>query len=310
MEPGHGRVAAPNNPAPGLSPLRGTFVGRQREMGELKAVLDDAMAGQGRLAMLVGEPGIGKTRTAQELASYAESLGALVFWGRCYEEKGAPPYSPWLQLLRSYIQQKAPEQLQSEMGPGAADIAEIVPDIRHKLTDLETPPTLEPEQARFRLFNSITTFLKNAAQSQPLMLVLDDLHWADKPSLLLLQYLAREMGGSRLLVVGTYRDVDISRQHPLSDTLAQLSREPVFRREVLRGLSREDTGDFVEVAAGLRPPPGLVEGIYHQTEGNPFFIGEIIRLLAEQGELTEVDIGESPGIRIPEGGARGNRAAA
>ena len=136
----------------------------------------------------------------------------------------------------------------------------------------------------------------NLALSQPLMLVLDDLHWADKPSLLLLQFLGREMGGSRLLVVGTYRDVELSRQHPLSETLAQLSREPVFRRELLRGLSRQDTGDFVEVAAGLRPPPGLVESIYLQTEGNPFFMGEVIRLLAEQGELREGEIGESPGI--------------
>ena len=276
-------------------------MGRQREMGELKAALDDALSGQGRLAMLVGEPGIGKTRTAQELASYAETLGVQVLWGRCYEEEGAPPYWPWLQSLRFYIQQQTPELLLTEMGPGAADIAEILPELREKLTGLETPPVLEPEQARFRLFDSITTFLKNAAQSQPLMLVLDDLHWADKPSLLLLQFLTREMGGSRLLVVGTYRDVELSRQHPLSETLAHLSREPVFRREVMGGLSRKDTGDFVEVAAGLRPPPGLVEGIYLQTEGNPFFIGEIIRLLAQQGELTEVDIGESPTIRIPEG---------
>jgi len=279
----------------------GSFVGRQRELAELQAALNDALSGRGRLVMLAGEPGIGKTRTAQELASFAETRGTQVLWGRCYEEAGAPPYWPWVQPIRSYSQQRAPEQLLAEMGPGAADIAEIVPEIRHKLTNLETPPSLEPEQARFRLFNSITTFFKNAAHSQPLLLVLDDLHWADKPSLLLLQFLALEMGRSRLLVVGTYRDVELSRQHPLSETLAQLSREPVFRRELLRGLSREDTGDFVEVAAGLRPPQGLVESIYLHTEGNPFFMGEVVRLLAEQGELREVDIEESPSIRIPEG---------
>ena len=118
---------AANNPAPSLSPLRGTFVGRQREMGELKAALDDALSGQGRLVMLVGEPGIGKTRTAQELTSHAETLGAQVLWGRCYEEEGAPPYWPWVQTIRSYVQQQAPEQLLAEMGPRAADIAEIAP---------------------------------------------------------------------------------------------------------------------------------------------------------------------------------------
>ena len=101
----------PNNPAPGLSPFRGTFVGRLREMSELRAALEDAISGQGRLVMLAGEPGIGKTRTAQELASHAETLGAQVLWGRCYEEEGAPPYWPWVQTIRSYIQQQAPEQL-------------------------------------------------------------------------------------------------------------------------------------------------------------------------------------------------------
>ena len=196
----------------------GAFVGRQQELGELKTALDDALSGRGRLVMLAGEPGIGKTRTARELALVAESQGAQALRGRCYEEEGAPPYLPWLQPIRFYVQQQAPEQLRAEMGAGAADIAAIVPELRDKLPDLETPSALEPEQSRFRLFSSITTFFKNA--TQPRMLVLDDLHWADNPSLLLLQFLAREMGESRLLVVGTYRDVELSRQHPLSETLA------------------------------------------------------------------------------------------
>ena len=101
--------------------MGGAFVGRQREMGKLKAVLEDALSGQGQLLMLVGEPGIGKTRTAQELAAYAETRGAQILWGWCYEEEGAPPFWPWLQPIRSYIQQRDPEQLQSEMGPGAAE---------------------------------------------------------------------------------------------------------------------------------------------------------------------------------------------
>lgn len=177
----------------------GVFVGRQRETGELRAALEESIAGHGRLAMLVGEPGIGKTRIAQELASYAKQRGAQVLWGWCYEGEGAPPYWPWIQILRGYLRHQDPDGLRSEMGAGAADIAEIIPEVREKLPVLEPPPALEPEQARFRLFDSITGFLKNAAQSQPLVLVLDDLHWADKPSLLLLQFLAREIGGSRLL---------------------------------------------------------------------------------------------------------------
>ncbi len=160
-------------------------------MAELRLALEDTLAGQGRIVMLVGEPGIGKTRTSQELASRAARRGAQVLWGRCYEEEGAPSYWPWVQPIRSYVQQCDPDQLRSEMGSGAADVAEIVPDLREKLPSLESPPALEPEQARFRLFDSITSFLKNAAQSRPTMVVLDDLHWADKPSLLLLQFTRR-----------------------------------------------------------------------------------------------------------------------
>jgi predicted ATPase len=171
------------------------------------------------------------------------------------------------------------------MGPGASDIAEIIPEVHAKLPDLEPAPALEPEQARFRLFDSITTFLKNAAQSRPLVLVLDDLHWADKSSLLLLQFLARQLSDSHLLVLGCYRDVDLSRQHPLAETLAQLSRLPVFQRVLLRGLSQEDTSGFIEATAGVPPPPGLAETIYEHTEGNPFFMKEVVRLLSEQGEL-------------------------
>ena len=115
------------------------FVGRQREMAQLEAALEDALGGQGRLVMLVGEPGIGKTRTAQELALLAEPRGTQVLWGRCYEEAGAPPYWPWVQVIRTYVQQTGTERLTVELGPGAADIAEIVPSIRSKKSDLGTP---------------------------------------------------------------------------------------------------------------------------------------------------------------------------
>ena len=107
--------------------------------------------------MLVGEPGIGKTRTVQELASHSQGLGALAIWGRCYEGEGAPPYLPWIEVIRAYVRRKDAGQLRLEMGPGAADIAEVVHEVRQKLPDLEPPLALEPEAARFRLFDSITT---------------------------------------------------------------------------------------------------------------------------------------------------------
>jgi len=281
----------------------GVFVGRHQEMGDLKAALEDALSGRGRLVMLVGEPGIGKTRTAQELATYAGLRGAQVLWGRCYEEQGVPPYWPWVQAIRSYVRERDPEQLRSEMGAGAADIAEVVSDVRERLPDLQPAPEFEPEQARFRLFDSIAAFLKTASQRQPLVLVLDDLHWADQPSLALLQFVARELGGARLLLIGTYRDMELSRQHPLAEALGELTRERLFQRVLLRGLTQDDVGRFIEVTTGAAPPRGLVEAVHTQTEGNPLFVTEVVRLLAQEGELSAEKIHETDSwtIRIPEG---------
>ena len=296
----------------------GVFVGRQREMGELKAALEDALSGRGRLVTVVGEPGIGKTRTAQELATYAGLRGCQVLWGRCHESRGAPPYWPWVQAIRSYVRERDPERLRSEMGTGAADIAEIVSDVRERIPDLKPSPAVDdPEQARFRLFDSITAFLKTASRGQPLVVILDNLHWADKPSLLLLEFLAQELADSRLLVIGTYRDVDLSRQHPLVETLGELTREHLFQRVLLRGLSQDDVGRFIEITSGITPPRGLVRAVHTQTEGNPLFVTEVVRLLVQEGELSQERARERDSweVRIPEGvreviGRRLNRLSA
>ncbi len=282
----------------------GVFVGRGQELGELKAALEGALSGEGRMMMLVGEPGIGKTRTALELATYARLRGAAVLWGRCYESEGAPPYWPWVQAIRDYVRGRDPEQLRSEMGAAAAEIAEIVPDVRQRIPDVGEPPLLEdPRQARFRLFDSLTAFLKSAARAQPLVFVLDDLHWADEGSLRLLEFVARELAGVRLLLIGTYRDIELSRRHPLAQSLAELTRERLFKRLLLRGLGREDVGRFVEATSGISPPPELVSVVYTHTEGNPLFVTEVVRLLVQEGELSSERLSEhgSWSIRIPEG---------
>jgi tetratricopeptide (TPR) repeat protein len=134
------------------------------------------------------------------------------------------------------------------------------------------------------------------------VLVLDDLHWADQPSLLLLQFVSRELNNSRLLLVGTYRDMELSRQHPLAESLGELTRERLFQRVLLRGLNQQDVGRFIEVAAGVDPPPGLAEAVYTQTEGNPLFVTEVVRLLVQEGELNqETGPRNSWTVRIPEG---------
>jgi predicted ATPase len=212
----------------------------------------------------------------------------------------------------------------SEMGSGAADIAEVVSDVRDRLLGLPPAPQLEPEQARFRLFDSITAFLKTASQRQPLVLVLDDLHWADQPSLALLQFVARELNGARLLIIGTYRDMELSRQHPLAEALGELTRERLFQRVLLRGLTQGDVERFIEMTSGHTVPRGLAEAVHTQTEGNPLFVTEVVRLLVQEGALTpDSDLpspsgrgaggeGDSWTIRIPEGvreviGSRLNR---
>jgi predicted ATPase len=162
-------------------------------MAELRQALEDTLSGQGRVFLLAGNPGIGKTRTAQELARNAAESGMLPTWGRCYDGEGAPPYWPWIQLLRTFLQQTGSDRLALLMGPGAADIGELLPEVREKLPDLGPPTSLEPDQARFRLFDSIARFIKNMARNQPLMLILDDLHWADRPSLMLLEFLGQEL---------------------------------------------------------------------------------------------------------------------
>jgi predicted ATPase len=189
------------------------------------------------------------------------------------------------------------------MGSGAADIAEVVSDVRERLPGLPPAPQLEPEQARFRLFDSVAAFLKTASQRQPLVLVLDDLHWADQPSLALLQFVARELGGARLLIIGTYRDMELSRQHPLAEALGELTRERLFQRVLLRGLTQEDVGRFIEMTSGHDAPRGLVEAVHTQTEGNPLFVTEVVRLLVQDGELGAEQVRETDSwtIRIPEG---------
>src|SRR5262245_25354944 len=193
----------------------GVFVGRVRESEEIRAAVEDARAGRGRLVLLAGEPGIGKTRIAGECATYAGLRGCQVLWGRCHESGGAPAYWPWVQVIRAYLHERDARTVLSEMGAGAADIAQVVSEVRERLPDLPVPAAVDPEQARFRLFDSVTMFLRTAASRRPLVLILDDIHWADKPSLLLLQFLAREMEDARLVVVATYPEQDYRGHHAL-----------------------------------------------------------------------------------------------
>jgi DNA-binding SARP family transcriptional activator len=264
---------------------KGIFVGRARELEELRAGVDDAFAGHGRLFLLVGEPGIGKSRLVEEVMRQARARGARVLVGRCWEAGGAPAYWPWVQSLRAYIRDREPRELREELGPDAGDVAQLFPELRRLFPDLPEPPAQGSEGARFRLFDALAAFLENAARGRPLVLVLDDLHAADEPSLLLLRFLARELRASRLLIVGAYRDVDPTLQDPLVTALAELVREPVTQRLALDGIVEAEVAEYIALTTGVEPEPAVVEEIYAETDGNPLFVGEIVRLLAAEGRL-------------------------
>jgi class 3 adenylate cyclase len=276
----------------------GVFVGRELELERLRDAVDGALAGRGSLQLLVGEPGIGKTRAAEELATYARVSGARVYWGRCRDDEGAPAYWPWVQAIRSYARDADPVALAWQLGGGAAEVAQLIPEVAEKL-DIEPATGSDSEEARFRLFDSVTSLLIAAARDRPLAIVLDDLHWADEPSLLLLRFAARELASSGLLVLGTYRDVELGRHHPLARVLGEISGIEGSGRIPLRGLGVGAVERYIEMTSGAPSPLGLAEAVQEQTDGNPFFVGEVVRLLASEGKLTAgVSAAE---LHIPQG---------
>jgi predicted ATPase len=270
---------------------RSIFVGRDRELAELLAALDDLPSRGGALFLLSGEPGIGKTRLVEEFAARATKSGARVIPGRCWESGGAPAYWPWVQCLRALIQEAEPALLATQLGAGAADIAQIVPELREFFSDLPPPPSLDPDAARFRLFDAVTTFLRNAAGAQPLVVVLEDIQAADAPSLLLLRFVVADLANAHLLVIATRRDGDRAAMETVASALAELTRAERFRAVPLAGLGSEDVARLVKADGVTEPTGGLVAAIHDRTEGHPFFVGETVRMLASGGRLDALPLG-------------------
>jgi DNA-binding SARP family transcriptional activator len=264
------------------------FVGRGPELAALTDALEQARSGHGRLVLVRGEPGIGKSRLAAELAAHARADGAVVLAGRCWEAGGAPAYWPWVQSLRAYVRGRRADELARAAGDGAADLAGLLPELRELVPNVGEPPADDGEGARFRLFEAVTSFLRRAAETTPLVLLLDDVHAADAPSLLLLQFVARELGGARLLVVATFRDVDPTLRDPLESTLVALAREPSTQTLVLTGLAEADVGRLLELTASRVPSASVVAAVHDETEGNPLFVTELGRLFAAEGRFDRV----------------------
>jgi len=286
------------------------FVGRNEQRDALATAWKNAST-TGRLAVFVGgEPGIGKTRLVKELCRSAHRDGGVVLWGACDEEI-ALAYQPFVEALRWLADTTAPDALRELVGVLGSELIPLIPDLGQRVPDLEARLNDDPETERHRMFEAATELLHRLSARSPVVLVLDDLHWARKPTLLLLRHLLKSSLPMHLLIVATYRDTDLDRTHPLSEMLADMRRQSGVERLMLHGLDEDGVQQFLEHVAGHAMDErgrDLARVIARETEGNPFFIGEVLRHLSESGALvfrdgrwdsdkTIDDIGIPEGVR-------------
>lgn len=264
---------------------RTPFVAREEERTELRAFLDRLEKGLGSLVLIGGEPGVGKTRIAEEIAREGRDRGIRTLVGRCYEMDSPPPYLPFVELLEGASREVDPKTFRAALGDAAGEVAKVMPQLRHMFDDVPAPLELPPEQERRYLFNSIRDFVVRAAAQRPLVVLLDDLQWADESSLLLLQHVAQTLEEIPVLILGTYPDVELDVHRPLATALETLVRRRQAHRMVLRRLSAEGVAAMLTKLKGEPPPAELVQAIYRETDGNPFFVEEVFRHLSEEGLL-------------------------
>ena len=266
-------------------------IGRDHELALLEAAAKRVASGDGReLILLAGEPGQGKTTLVSELARRTEADGMTVLLGRCDEEVGAP-YRPFHEALSHYVAYGPEALLRSHVDEHGGELSRMVPSLRKRLGDLPAPQTTDPDTERYLLYAAAVGLLEEASQDRPVVLLLDDLHWADQPSLRLLRHVVANTSASRLLILGTYRDAELSASHPLTDALVALAREPTGVSTLdLLGLGDSEVIALMESAAGHQLDDAgvrLAHQLYRETDGNPFFVAEVLRNLSESGDILQ-----------------------
>jgi tRNA A-37 threonylcarbamoyl transferase component Bud32/tetratricopeptide (TPR) repeat protein len=263
---------------------RTPFVARDAETTELRRLLDRMLAGHGGFALIGGEPGVGKTRLARELMTDAHDRGCLVVTGHCFEMEGTPPFAPFIESMEQGVR-IAPQAVRIALGDIAPEIATIVPSLRRSYTDIPPSPEVPATQQRQLVFGAYLEFLRRATEASPAVVLFDDLHWADESTLQLLGHLAPHLASMRVLVLGTYRDVELDVKRPFAKTLESLFRQRFATRITLRRLTESGVHQMLSAMGGSAPPSALARVVYRETEGNPFFVEEVYQHLAEEGKL-------------------------
>ncbi len=267
--------------------VRGRFVAREGELEQAKAVWGKALGSQGQTLLISGEPGIGKTRLVRELATHVEVSGGRALIGECYSEGGAP-YAPFAQIVRRAL--RGSSQNGFEIPDFVmADLLTLVPELRPYYPDVPPNPSLEPEAEQQRLFENVVSFCDGLAEHSPLMLVIDDAHWGDSGTLGMMRHLARRTRRNRILLVATYREVELDVARPLHEVLLDINRARLATRLKLERLNQEQTRVLLAAIFEDEISPEFLEGIYRETEGNPFFIEEVCKALVEEGKLYYAD---------------------
>ena len=287
-------------------PARRVFVGRERPLEALRRDLDDAAAGRGRVLLIGGEPGIGKTRLAEEFAQHAARTGALVVWGRSWEAGGAPAYWPWIQALRSLLSNVDLDAVLTDDGVDAP-LAQLLPELGSRLPHVSEETSTSPDAARFDLFVAVSRLLQRATEDRASS---SSSRTCTPPT----RRRCCSCGSSppapyehRLVVLGTYPDNELRKDHPLTATVPELLRAPGASRIRLTGLTEADVARLIETVPHLQPTAELVQSVHRKTDGNPLFVQEYAHLLESEARLTRD--GASEAGRSPKGSGRSSAAA-
>ena len=243
------------------------FVGRDSERATIARLVDRAVSGRGSVLFIGGEPGVGKTRLAEDALSAAQARGCLALTGRCYESDGTPPFVAWVEIVEHFARIVPRPLFREFLADSGPAVAMLVPELRQLFPHMPRSITLPPDQQRRFVFNNLLSFFKRATRATPHVLLIDDLQWADASTLLLLLHIAQHVSQLSLLILATYRDVELDASRPLAEALERLTRQRLAQRRVLRPLSESGVRDMLLGLSDQFPPSALVKDVYRDTEG-------------------------------------------